>query len=229
MSKFQNIPYNWRKFISYSLVALASSVLTTVLLIVFGSSTVINYSSTGNYDQGMLKLQEVYNIIQEQYIGEADEEAMIDAAAQALVLATGDQWSYYMNAEEYAYYKQITGNSYEGIGVTVDDSQMEKGFLITGVEPEGGAAAAGIQIGDMSPLLCGCHLKGTAGTGGGLFKQQHDMLPLHGGLADPRPPFGFQIVAQIQQIPDLAGGKVLQGQKTPAFQIHRHGFSPFNR
>ena len=148
MFKFQNIPYNWRKFISYSLVALASSVLTTVLLIVFGSSTVINYSSTGNYDQGMLKLQEVYNIIQEQYIGEADEEAMIDAAAQALVLATGDQWSYYMNAEEYAYYKQITGNSYEGIGVTVDDSQMEKGFLITGVEPEGGAAAAGIQIGD---------------------------------------------------------------------------------
>ena len=102
MSKFENIPYNWRKFITYSLVAVASSVLTAVLLIVFGNSTVINYSGTGNYDQAMLKLQEVYNIIQEQYIGEADEDAMIDAAAQALVLATGDQWSYYMNAEEYA-------------------------------------------------------------------------------------------------------------------------------
>ena len=148
MSKFEHIPDHWRKFISYSLVAVASSVLTAVLLIVFGNSTIVNYSSTGNYDQAMLKLQEVYGFIQEQYIGEADEEKMIDAAAQALVLATGDQWSYYMNAEEYAYYKQVTGNAYEGIGVTVNSDQMDKGFLIEKVDPDGGAAAAGIQVGD---------------------------------------------------------------------------------
>lgn len=148
MSKFENIPYNWRKFISYSLVAVASSVLTAVLLIIFGSSTIINYSSNGNYNQSMLKLEEVYNIIQEQYIGDADEEAMIDAAAQALVLATGDKWSYYMNAEDYAYYKQVTSNAYEGIGVTVNSDQMDKGFLIESVDPDGGAAAAGIQVGD---------------------------------------------------------------------------------
>ena len=148
MSKFENIPYKWRKLMSYSLVAVASSVLTAVLLIVFGSNTIINYSSTGNFNQNMAKLEEVYGIIQEMYIGTADEEAMIDAAAQAMVLATGDQWSYYMNAEEYAYYKQITGNSYEGIGVTVNTEQKDKGFLIESVDPDGGAAAAGIQVGD---------------------------------------------------------------------------------
>ena len=75
----------------------------------------------------------------------------------------------------------------------------------------------GVQIGDMSALLGGRYLKGTAGAGGGLFKQQDDVLALHGGGADACPPLGLQVVAQIQKIPDLRRGEVGQGEKAPAF------------
>ena len=68
----------------------------------------------------------------------------------------------------------------------------------------------------MGALLRGRHLKGAAGAGGRLFKQQHDVLALHGGLADARTPLGFQIVAEVQQIAQLAGGKIRQRQKAPA-------------
>ena len=148
MSKFQDIPYKWRMFITYALVALGSAIVTAVLLIVFGSSTVINYSSKSNNNQGIIKLQEIYDKIGENYIGKYDDATLFDAAAQALVLATGDKWSYYMNAEEYVAYKQRLNNAYEGIGVTVNSDNMAQGFLIEKVDPNGGAAAAGIQVGD---------------------------------------------------------------------------------
>ena len=76
--------------------------------------------------------------------------------------------------------------------------------------------AARVQIGDVGALLGGGHLEGTAGAGGGLFKQQHDVLALHGGLADAGAALGLQVVAQVQQVADLGGGKILQGQEAPA-------------
>ena len=68
----------------------------------------------------------------------------------------------------------------------------------------------------MSALLGGRYLKGTAGAGGGLFKQQDDVLALHGGGADACPPLGLQVVAQIQQIAKFLRGKIGQREKAAA-------------
>ena len=75
---------------------------------------------------------------------------------------------------------------------------------------------ASVQIGDMGALLGGRYLKGTAGAGGGLFKQQDDVLALHGGGADACPPLGLQVVAQIQQIAKFLRGKIGQREKAAA-------------
>ena len=75
---------------------------------------------------------------------------------------------------------------------------------------------ASVQIGDMGALLGGRYLKGTAGAGGGLFKQQNDVLALHGGGADACPPLGLQVVAQIQQIAKFLRGKIGQREKAAA-------------
>ncbi|SCI64335.1 Uncharacterised protein [uncultured Blautia sp.] len=88
-------------------------------------------------------------------------------------------------------------------------------------------AAAGVQIGDVAPLLGSSHLEGAAGAGGGLFKQQHDVLALKGWVADAGPALGLQVVAQVQEITDLRGGEVFQSQKTPAFQIDCHKMHSF--
>ena len=82
--------------------------------------------------------------------------------------------------------------------------------------------AARVQIRHMGTLLRRGDLKGTTGPGGGLLKQQDNMLSLQSRVADPGPALGFQVVAQVQKIPDLRGRKVLQRQKTSSFQIHCH-------
>ena len=93
-------------------------------------------------------MEQIYNILQEKYIGEIDDEALIDAAAKAMVAATGDQWSAYRTPQEYLADQEAVSNSYVGIGVSINASTPENGFQVTRVEPESGAATAGIKVDD---------------------------------------------------------------------------------
>ncbi len=90
------------------------------------------------------KLDVLEKTIQKKFIGQADETAMEDAAASAMVRALGDRWSYYISAENYDAIKQNKTNSYVGIGVSVQVRGDGTGFDIKQVEPEGPAQKAGI-------------------------------------------------------------------------------------
>ena len=94
------------------------------------------------------KLAELETLIEERFIGEAEEKALEDAAANAMVKATGDRWSYYMSAEEYEVYREQVDNSYVGIGVTIQ-LEEEEGYRILEVASGGPAEEAGIQVGDL--------------------------------------------------------------------------------
>ena len=83
-----------------------------------------------------------------------------------------------------------------------------------------------VQIGNVGALLGSRHLKGAAGAGGGFFKQQDNVLALHGRCADARPALGLQIVSQIQKVSDLRRGKISQRQKAAALQIDCHDGVP---
>ena len=72
------------KSLSYVLVAALASFATLALM--SGGST---------------KLLELQTIIDRRFIGEADMDAVRDAAAAAMVDAIDDRWSYYISAEEY--------------------------------------------------------------------------------------------------------------------------------
>jgi len=118
------------KFTSYVLIAALSSALT------------LHFFSGGG------KLTELEGLIEERFIGEADPTAMEDAAANAMVKATGDRWSYYMSAGEYESYLDRVNNAYVGIGVTIQQEE-EKGYRILEVTDGGPAEEAGIQVGDL--------------------------------------------------------------------------------
>ena len=160
MAKYQDLPERWRKFISYTLVAVAASAVTFGICL--GKNTTVNHSGNGNFSGSTTKLEQIYNIIQERYIGDTDNEQLIDAAAQAMVLATGDQWSYYMTSEDYVSYKEQSSNAYVGIGVTVNTDTPANGFLIEKVDPNGGAATVGIQVGDWITHIEGVEIYGMA-------------------------------------------------------------------
>lgn len=95
------------------------------------------------------KLDSLEELIREKFIGEADQTAMEDAAANAMVASLGDRWSGYLSASDYAAYKDQMSNSYVGIGITIRVREDELGFDILQVEPNGPAAEAGILPGDI--------------------------------------------------------------------------------
>ena len=101
-----------------------------------------------NQTPGYSKLNELEKVINQRFISDYELDAIEDAAAEAMVYALGDRWSYYVPASEMQQYNDNTSNSYVGIGVTIQGESSEDGILIQQVEPEGPAQMAGILPGD---------------------------------------------------------------------------------
>ena len=123
-------------FCSYVLVAVLSTVMTLGLVYWEGG-----FETT--------KLEQLEGLIRERFIGEADPVKLEDAAAAAMVSATGDRWSYYISASEYASYAEQMANAYVGVGITIQKQEGNLGFLILDVTAGGPAEAAGLQVEDL--------------------------------------------------------------------------------
>lgn len=95
------------------------------------------------------KLSQLQSLIEERYIEGADPTVLEDAAADAMVAATGDRWSYYIPASEYETYQENMANAYVGVGITILSSEEVEGFRIMSVTPGGPAEEAGVQKDDV--------------------------------------------------------------------------------
>ena len=95
------------------------------------------------------KLSQLQSLIEERYIEGADPTVLEDAAADAMVAATGDRWSYYILASEYETYQENMANAYVGVGITILSSEEVEGFQIMSVTPGGPAEEAGVQVDDL--------------------------------------------------------------------------------
>ena len=79
---------------------------------------------------GESKLDQLQRLIENCYIEEADPVLLTDAAAEAMIAATGDRWSYYIPANEYAAYLENSENAYVGIGITITVAHDGSGLQI---------------------------------------------------------------------------------------------------
>ncbi|MBQ3214879.1 MAG: S41 family peptidase [Oscillospiraceae bacterium] len=123
------------KVLSYVLVALVAA-CTTIVCFLFAQRA------------NATKLDEVQALLKECYIGEINQGALEDAAAAAMIQSLGDEWSYYMTAEQYQQYLETASNSYVGVGVTVQAREDQQGLDIIEVTKGSSAAEVGIQTGD---------------------------------------------------------------------------------
>ena len=94
------------------------------------------------------KLDQLESLIEERFIGDYDQTAMEDAAADAMVAAIGDRWSYYIPAAEYAAYQEQMANAYVGIGITIA-LQEDGSMLVQQVTKNGPADLGGVKPGDI--------------------------------------------------------------------------------
>ena len=123
-------------------------------LLIFGSyvlvaalATMITLTMAGMNPPS--KLDRLETLIEERFIGEADTEAMEDAAAAAMVKATGDRWSYYISAKDYDIHREQEENAYVGVGITIQQQGDDSGFLIVMVTDGSPAKEAGIEVNDL--------------------------------------------------------------------------------
>lgn len=110
------------------------------------------------------KLTELEALIDSHFIGEYDSVKMEDAAAEAMIAALGDRWSYYIPAAEYAAYEDRTDNSYVGVGITIQKSEEPAGIRIISVQKGSGAEAAGMQPEDLIIAIAGEDVTGKTPT-----------------------------------------------------------------
>ncbi|MGM9661305.1 MAG: S41 family peptidase [Faecousia sp.] len=123
------------------LLRFASYVLVAAL------ATVVTLATVGI--QTPSKLDRLETLIQEQFVGEADAQAVEDAAAAAMVKATGDRWSYYISAKDYAAHQEQEENAYVGVGITIQQEEDDSGFLIVMITQGGPAQEAGLEVNDL--------------------------------------------------------------------------------
>ena len=140
MNKFLK---NLLRTLSYILVAAIASCATLVV-----SRQTESYS----------KLEQLKSLLVQRYINGADATVLEDAAADAMVGALGDRWSYYISADEYAEYVQQKKNAYVGIGVTI--TATETGYSIQKVTEGGPAEEVGILAGDIIVAVDGTSVAG---------------------------------------------------------------------
>ena len=124
-----------KMILSHTLVALISCAVTL-------------YAVLLGLNSGYSKLDQLGDIIEQNFIEEYDKSKIEDAAAHAMVEALGDRWSYYIPADEYGAYQERMSNSYVGIGVTIQQRRDGEGLDVTKVSQGGPAEEAGILPGD---------------------------------------------------------------------------------
>ena len=95
------------------------------------------------------KLITLENLILDLFPNEVDLTEIEDAAADAMVAALGDPWSYYIPASEYDRLMESVENSYVGIGITLTDARETGSFRVHAVIPEGPADQAGMRKDDV--------------------------------------------------------------------------------
>lgn len=118
-------------------------------IIVACLATTITLAIVSRQGTAVSKLDQLEALIDGCFIGEADSEALEDAAAAAMVSATGDRWSYYIPASEYETYREQMENAYVGVGITIQVLEEDAGFLIMSVTEGGPAEEAGLMVGDV--------------------------------------------------------------------------------
>lgn len=130
--------------LSYVLVGLCASLLT-----LFWVNGGFGSNKTGS------KLEELEKRITTCFIEEVDPEELEDAAADAMVTATGDRWSYYIPASQYQTYLEQSRNAYVGVGITIQRAEDGSGLEIISVTDGGPAQEAGLQPGDVITAIEG--------------------------------------------------------------------------
>ena len=133
------------------ITALMSSLITTIVIKeqVMSSSSISSIVQNGGTTGIESALASIRTMLEDEYIGELDDEQMLEMAIKGYVAGVGDEYTEYYTPEEMSDQYDTAMGNYVGIGIYMVVSYEEG--TITVLEPMEGspAEAAGLKEGDL--------------------------------------------------------------------------------
>lgn len=94
-------------------------------------------------------LQSFKAMLEQKYVGEINEEDLIEGAIKGYIAGLDDPYTEYLTKEEMTEFTEETNSEYVGIGVYVANNTADNTILVAGVMKGSPALEAGIQAGDV--------------------------------------------------------------------------------
>ena len=131
----------------------AAGVLTGVLVVTLAAGGVKfmqqrQYNGVLSDTSHVQKIEYLEKLIDQEYLGEVDNDEMAEGVYAGLVYGLGDVYSRYYTADEYAQETASTDGAYAGIGVSIQKNK-NGGVQIAECYEGGPGAEAGLQTGDV--------------------------------------------------------------------------------
>lgn len=156
----------YKSFMIFIITALVTCILTTIVVYnsVSKSGNVKTNSLLGNFCNAISKpfqgnknvgnsidekTVEIKNKLDEIYIGEIDEQKLIDSALEGYVQGVGDEYTEYLTKEEVTALMEDVNGSYVGVGLYIANNIQTNEILVVGVIEGSPANKAGILVGDI--------------------------------------------------------------------------------
>lgn len=142
--------------------AIVTFIITTVWI--FGSATNISTESAiGNAAKSSslsAKLSIIRNKINEEYIGEINENDLIEGAIKGYVSGLNDVYTEYLPESEMSSYTEDIEGEFVGIGVYITKDAKNNQILVYGTIPDSPAEEAGLKTGDIITSVDGVECNG---------------------------------------------------------------------
>ena len=142
--------------------AIVTSIITTVWI--YGSATLNSTeSSIGNAAKSSslaAKLAVIRNKIDQEYIGDINENDLIEGAIKGYVSGLNDVYTEYLTADEMSSFTEDIEGEFVGIGVYMTKDTERNLILVYGTIPDSPAEEAGLKTGDIITSVDGVECNG---------------------------------------------------------------------
>ena len=130
-------------------VSLITFILTTVVMYnKFSSLSDKNTVASGNAKLNS-KINSIKKVLERDYLGEIDEEELVEGAIKGYVDGLDDEYTEYFTKEEMEEFKTETEGNYVGIGIYMMQNTKDNNIVVLAPIKGSPAEAAGIKSGDI--------------------------------------------------------------------------------
>lgn len=144
-----------------AMVAVISSTLTLLLAGRFSDADATHWVSQEEYEkiQRYNRLDEVREMLMENYYQELDEETLVLGAIRGMTQSIEDPYTFYYTPDELTASNETSEGNYHGIGILVQ--RNDEGFIeVLRVYEGSSAKESGLRVGDMIVAVDGYEIDG---------------------------------------------------------------------